>query len=58
LLLDQGKSADAIALLEGMTSKSSSPTLLIFLGDAYTPNQGPAESGSCNIAKAAELDRE
>ena len=36
LLLDEGKSADAIALLEGMTSKSSSPTLLDLLGDAYT----------------------
>src|SRR6058998_1404652 len=36
LLLDEGKSADAIALLEGMTLKSSSPTLLDLLGDAYT----------------------
>src|SRR6266478_6404266 len=27
LLLDQGKSAEAVALLEGITSKSSSPTL-------------------------------
>src|SRR5262249_39972272 len=32
LLLDEGKSADAIALLEGVTSKTSSPTLLDLLG--------------------------
>jgi tetratricopeptide (TPR) repeat protein len=36
LLLDEGKSVDAIALLEGITAKSSSPTLLDLLGDAYT----------------------
>ena len=36
LLLDQGKSSEAIALLEGVTAKSSSPTLLDLLGDAYT----------------------
>ena len=36
LLLDEGKSSEAIALLEGVTAKSSSPTLLDLLGDAYT----------------------
>src|SRR5258708_35861681 len=34
LLLDQGKSADAGALLESVTGKTSSPTLVALLGDA------------------------
>lgn len=36
LLLDQGKSGEAIALLEGITAKSTSGTLFDLLGDAYT----------------------
>jgi Flp pilus assembly protein TadD len=36
LLLDQGKSADAVALLEGLTKRSPPPGLLDLLGDAYT----------------------
>src|SRR5438552_2535988 len=36
LLLDQGKSADAVALLDSVTGKTSSPTLLGSLGDEYT----------------------
>src|SRR5260370_30783133 len=36
LLLDQGKSADAVALLEGMTNRAPSAALLDLLGDAYT----------------------
>ncbi len=36
LLLDQGKSGEAITLLEGITTKSSSGTLFDLLGDAYT----------------------
>jgi tetratricopeptide (TPR) repeat protein len=36
LLLDQGKSRDAVALLEGLTKRAASPALLDLLGDAYT----------------------
>ena len=36
LLLDQGKAADAVTLLEGETVHTSSATLLDLLGDAYT----------------------
>ena len=49
LLLDQGKSSEAIALLEGITAKSSSPTLLDLLGDAYTQTK--------DLAKAEEAYR-
>jgi len=55
LLLDEGKSADAIALLEGMTSKSSSPTLLDLLGDAYTQTKDLPKAEAA-YRKAAELD--
>ena len=44
LLLDQGKSGEAITLLEGVTAKSSSPTLLDLLGDAYTQTKDLAKA--------------
>ena len=50
LLLDEGKSGEAIALLEGITSKSPSPTLLDLLGDAYTQTK--------DLAKAEEAYRQ
>src|SRR6202022_4871621 len=34
LLLDEGKSAEAVSLLEGMTHRTPSPALLDLLGDA------------------------
>ena len=50
LLLDEGKSGEAIALLEGITAKSPSPTLLDLLGDAYTQTK--------DLAKAEEAYRQ
>jgi len=55
LLLDEGKSPDAIALLEGMTSKASSPTLLDLLGDAYTQTKNLAKAEAA-YRKAVELE--
>jgi tetratricopeptide (TPR) repeat protein len=55
LLLDQGKSGDAIALLEGITAKSSSPVLLDLLGDAYTQTKDLAKAEAA-YRKAEELD--
>jgi len=55
LLLDEGKSSDAISLLEGITSKSSSPTLLDLLGDAYTQTKDLPKAEAA-YRKAAELD--
>jgi Flp pilus assembly protein TadD len=55
LLLDEGKSADAVALLEGITSRTPSPTLLDLLGDAYTQTHDlPKAEGA--YRKAADLD--
>ena len=55
LLLDEGKSPDAIGLLEGMTSHTPSPVLLDLLGDAYTQSRdlGKAEQA---YRRAAEVD--
>jgi len=55
LLLDQGKSAEAVALLENVTGKTSSPTLLDLLGDAYTQTNDLAKAEGA-YRKAAELD--
>jgi tetratricopeptide (TPR) repeat protein len=55
LLLDEGKSAEAVSLLEGLNSRTPSAALLDLLGDAYTQtkNLGKAEQA---YRKAAELD--
>jgi Flp pilus assembly protein TadD len=55
LLLDQGKSSEAIALLEGVTAKSSSPTLLDLLGDAYTQTKDLAKAEDA-YRRAADLE--
>ncbi len=55
LLLDQGKSAEAVALLEGITSKSFSPTLLDLLGDAYTQIKDLPKAEAA-YRKAQDLD--
>jgi Flp pilus assembly protein TadD len=44
LLLDQGKSSGAVALLEGLTKRSASPALLDLLGDAYTQAKALAKA--------------
>jgi tetratricopeptide (TPR) repeat protein len=55
LLLDEGKSPEAVGLLEGMTSHTPSPVLLDLLGDAYTQSRdlGKAEQA---YRRASELD--
>jgi predicted Zn-dependent protease len=55
LLMDQGKSEEAIALLEGITAHSSSAVLLDLLGDAYgqTHDLKKAEKA---YRRAVELD--
>jgi len=55
LLLDQGKSSEAIALLEGITAKSPSPTLLDLLGDAYTQTKDLPKAED-SYRKAADLE--
>jgi tetratricopeptide (TPR) repeat protein len=55
LLLDEGKSADAVALLEGMTSRAPSPVLLDLLGDAYTQTKD-LDKAEHAYRKASELD--
>jgi Flp pilus assembly protein TadD len=55
LLLDQGKSGDAVALLESVTGKTSSPTLLDLLGDAYTQTKDLAKAETA-YRKAVEID--
>src|SRR5467141_5016421 len=55
LLMDQGKSPEAVTLLEGTTAHSPSPVLLDLLGDAYTQSHelAKAEEAYCN---AVELE--
>lgn len=55
LLMDEGKSAEAVTLLEGITAHSASPVLLDLLGDAYTQahDLGKAEQA---YRQAQELD--
>jgi Flp pilus assembly protein TadD len=55
LLLDEGKSADAVLLLESTTSRTPSPTLLDLLGDAYTQTHDLAKAEAA-YRKATELD--
>ena len=55
LLLDEGKSAEAVALLEGMTSRNPSPVLLDLLGDAYTQTKDLAKAETA-YRHAAEID--
>lgn len=55
LLLDQGKSSEAVALLEGLTSKAPSAVLLDLLGDAYTQTKNLAKAEGA-YRKAVELD--
>src|SRR5580704_8930182 len=55
LLLDEGKSAEAVALLEGMTSRTPSPVLLDLLGDAYTQTKDLPKAEQA-YRKASDLD--
>jgi tetratricopeptide (TPR) repeat protein len=55
LLLDGNKADQAIQLLEGMTTHSSSPTLLDLLGDAYTQNHEYSKAEAA-YRKAVDLD--
>jgi tetratricopeptide (TPR) repeat protein len=55
LLLDEGKSSDAVSLLEGITSRTPSPALLDLLGDAYTQTH-ELEKAEGAYRKAVELD--
>ena len=55
LLLDEGKSADAVLLLEGITNRTPSPALLDLLGDAYTQTHDLPKAEAA-YRKAAEMD--
>lgn len=55
LLLDQGKSSDAVALLEGMNSRRPSASLLDLLGDAYTQTKDLPKAEQA-YRKAVDLD--
>jgi tetratricopeptide (TPR) repeat protein len=55
LLLDEGKSPEAIALLEEITSRSPSSAMLDLLGDAYTQSHDLAKAETA-YRKATELD--
>jgi tetratricopeptide (TPR) repeat protein len=55
LLLDEGKNAEAVALLEGISARTSSPTLLDLLGDAYTQSHDLAKAEAA-YRKAVDLD--
>jgi Flp pilus assembly protein TadD len=55
LLLDEGKSADAVSLLESITNRTPSPALLDLLGDAYTQTHDLAKAEAA-YRKAADLD--
>jgi tetratricopeptide (TPR) repeat protein len=55
LLLDEGKSAEAVSLLEGMTNRAPSPVLLDLLGDAYTQTKDLTKAEQA-YKKAVDLD--
>jgi Flp pilus assembly protein TadD len=55
LLLDEGKSADAVLLLESITGRTPSPALLDLLGDAYTQTHDLAKAEGA-YRKAVDLD--
>src|ERR1700676_1148126 len=55
LLLDEGKSSEAVTLLEGMTNRTSSPMLFDLLGDAYTQTKDLPKAEQA-YRKATELD--
>lgn len=55
LLLDEGKSPEAIALLEDVTKRSPSPAMLDLLGDAYTQSHD-LPNAEIAYRKAVELD--
>jgi tetratricopeptide (TPR) repeat protein len=55
LLLDEGKSGEAVSLLENVTAKSSSPILLDLLGDAYTQTRDLVKAEAA-YRKATEID--
>jgi len=55
LLMDEGKSTEAVTLLERITAHSSSPVLLDLLGDAHTQAHELAKAEEA-YRKAAELD--
>ena len=55
LLLDEGKAADAVSLLEGMNSRAPSPALLDLLGDAYTQTRDLAKAETA-YRKAVDMD--
>lgn len=55
LLMDEGKSDEAVALLEGITAHSPTPVLLDLLGDAYTQAHDLAKAETA-YRKAADMD--
>lgn len=55
LLMDEGKSTEAVALLEGITKHSPAPVLLDLLGDAYTQAHELTKAEQA-YRKAADLD--
>ena len=55
LLMDEGKSPEAVSLLEGITEHSSSPVLLDLLGDAYTQAHDLSKAENA-YRKAADMD--
>ena len=55
LLMDEGKSTEAVALLEGITEHSPTPVLLDLLGDAYTQSHELPKAEQA-YRRAAEMD--
>jgi tetratricopeptide (TPR) repeat protein len=55
LLLDEGNHGEAVRLLENITARQSSPSLLDLLGDAYTQGHDLAKAEAA-YRKAMDLD--